>query len=208
MPHDPSSEIFDFFLPEFRQNPYAFYKRLRETDPIHWGISFEPGIAGMWHIARYSDILQILRDQRFTHQAPPNDPAGTTSIDVNDPRQLYFSLSRLSLLFADPPAHTRLRTLVSRAFTPRMIESLRPRVETTASALLQAGQQRGRLDLISEYALPLTITIIAEMLGVPPEGQARLISWANVLVRAVDCKQSADIYAAAAQVSIEIFQYL
>ncbi len=69
MQPDPSSEIFDFFLPEFRQNPYAFYKRLRESDPVHWGISFEPGIAGMWHIARYSDILQILRDQRFTHQA-------------------------------------------------------------------------------------------------------------------------------------------
>ena len=207
MQPDPSPEIFDFFLPEFRQNPYAFYKRLREIDPIHWGISFEPGIAGMWHIARYSDILQILRDQRFTHQAPPGDTAGTMSVDVDDPRQLYFSLSRLSLLFADPPAHTRLRTLVSRAFTPRMIESLRPRVEATASALLQAGQQRGHLDLINEYALPLTIAIIAEMLGVPPEGQVQLTTWASVLIRAVDCKQSPDIYAAAAQVSMEIFQY-
>ena len=113
----------------------------------------------------------------------------------------------LSLLFADPPAHTRLRTLVSRAFTPRMIESLRPRVEAATSALLQAGQQRGHLDLINEYALPLTIAIIAEMLGVPPEGQTQLISWASVLIRAVDCKQSPDIYAAAAQVSMEIFQY-
>jgi cytochrome P450 len=207
MPPVPSSEIFDFFLPEFRQNPYTFYKRLRETDPVHWGISFEPGIAAMWHIARYSDILQILRDQRFTHQAPPGDSAGSVSVDIDDPRQLYFSLSRLSLLFADPPAHTRLRTLVSRAFTPRMIESLRPRVEATASALLQTAQQRGRLDVINEYALPLTITIIAEMLDVPPEGRAQLTSWASVLIRAVDCKQSADIYAAAAQVSMEIFQY-
>src|SRR6266536_2380375 len=126
-------------------------------------------------------------------------------VDINDPRQLYFSLSRLSLLFADPPAHTRLRALVSRAFTPRMIEDLRPRVEATASALLQAGQQRGRLDVINEYAFP--ITIIAEMLGVPPEGRAQLTSWAGVLIRAVDCKQSPDIYAAAAQVSTEIFQY-
>src|SRR5215472_6315347 len=207
MPHDPSSEIFDFFLPEFRQNPYTFYKRLRETDPIHWGISFEPGIAGMWHVARYSDILQILRDHRFTHQAPPNDSAGAMPLDLDDPRQLYFSLSRLSLLFADPPAHTRLRALVSRAFTPRMIESLRPRVEATASAILQSAQQRGHLDIINEYALPLTITIIAEMLGVPPEGRTRLTSWASILIRAVDCKQSADIYAAAAQVSMEIFQY-
>src|SRR5207237_38686 len=97
--------------------------------------------------------------------------------------------------------------LVVRASTPSLIDDLRPRVEATASVLLQASQKRGRLDVINEYALPLTITIIAEMLGVPPEGQAQLISWASVLIRAVDCKQSADIYAAAAQVSMEIFQY-
>ena len=103
MQPDPSSEIFDFFLPEFRHYPYAFYKRLRETDPIHWGISFEPGIAGMWHIARYSDILQTLRDQRFTHQAPAGNSAGDTSPDFIDPLQLYFSLSRQSLLFLRYP---------------------------------------------------------------------------------------------------------
>jgi cytochrome P450 len=200
-------KMFNFFLPEFRQNPYPFYKRLRESDPVHWGISFEPGIDGMWHIARYSDILQILRDQRFTHQAPPDNSAGATSPDFIDPLQLYFSLSRQSLLFADPPAHTRLRALVSRAFTPRMIEGLRPRVEATASALLQAAQERGRLDVVNEYALPLTITIIAEMLGVPPEGWAQLTSWAGVLIRAVDCKQSPDIYASAAQVAMEIYAY-
>jgi cytochrome P450 len=200
-------KMFNFFLPEFRQNPYPFYQRLRESDPVHWGISFEPGIAGMWHIARYSDILQILRDQRFTHQAQAGNSAGDTSPDFIDPLQLYFTLSRQSLLFADPPAHTRLRALVSRAFTPRMIEGLRPRVEATASALLQAGQKRGNLDVVNEYALPLTITIIAEMLGVPPEGRAQLTSWASVLIRAVDCKQSPDIYASAAQVAMEIYAY-
>ena len=104
-------KMFNFFLPEFRQNPYPFYQRLRESDPVHWGISFEPGIDGMWHIARYGDILQILRDQRFTHQAQAGNSAGDTSPDFIDPLQLYFSLSRQSLLFADPPAHTRLRAL-------------------------------------------------------------------------------------------------
>ena len=203
----PSSEIFNYFLPEFRQNPYPFYQRLRETDPVHWGISFEPGVDGMWHIARYNDILQILKDQRFTHQAPPDNSVDATLPDYIDPLQLYFTLSRQSLLFADPPAHTRLRALVSRAFTPRMIESLRPRVEATASALLQTARERGRLDVVNEYALPLTITIIAEMLGVPPEGRAQLTSWANVLIRAVDCKQTPDIYVSAAQVAMEVYAY-
>jgi pimeloyl-[acyl-carrier protein] synthase len=210
MQHVPLPEIFDFFLPEFRQNPYSFYQRLRELDPIHWGISYEPGIAGMWHVARYTDILQILRDQRFTHQAPPDNSVssvGNAQADFVDPLQLYSTLSRQSLLFADPPSHTRLRALVSRAFTPRMIEGLRPRVEETASALLEAAQKRGRLDVVNEYALPLTITIIAEMLGVPPDGQDQLTSWASVLIRAVDCKQSPEIYVSATQVAIEIFGY-
>src|SRR5947209_14051369 len=135
----PSSEIFNYFLPEFRQNPYPFYQRLRESDPVHWGIPFEPGIDGMWHIARYSDILQILKDQRFTHQAPPDNSVGATTPDFIDPLQLYFTLSRQSLLFADPHAHTRLRALVSRAFTPRMTEVLPPRQQATTAALLQAA---------------------------------------------------------------------
>src|ERR1700687_6010030 len=138
MPPVPSSEMFNFFLPEFCQNPYAFYKRLGEQDPVHWGISFEPGIEGMWHVSRYADILQVLKDQRFTHQAPPDNSVSVEQTDFVDPLQLYFTLSRQSLLFADPPSHTRLRALVSRAFTPRMVEGLRPRVEATAAALLQA----------------------------------------------------------------------
>ncbi len=73
--------------------------------------------------------------------------------------------------------------------------------------LLQAGQKGGNLDVVNEYALPLTITIIAEMLGVPPEGRPQLTSWAGVLIRAVDCKQSPDIYASAAQVAMEIYAY-
>ncbi len=203
----PPAEMFNFFLPEFRQNPYIFYKRLREYDPVHWGISFEPGIEGMWHVSRYADILQVLKDQRFTHQAPPDNSVSAEQTEFVDPLQLYFTLSRQSLLFADPPSHTRLRALVSRAFTPRMVEGLRPRVEATASDLLRAAQKRGHLDVVNDYALPLTMVIIGEMLGVPPEGQAQLTSWASVLIRAVDCKQSADIYVSATAVAIEIFQY-
>lgn len=203
----PPAEMFNFFLPEFRQNPYIFYQRLREHDPVHWGISFEPGIEGMWHVSRYADILRVLKDQRFTHQAPIDNSVSVEQTDFVDPLQLYFTLSRQSLLFADPPSHTRLRALVSRAFTPRMVEGLRPRVEAKAADLLRAAQKQGHLDVVNDYALPLTMAIISEMLGVPPEGQAQLTSWASVLIRAVDCKQSADIYISASAVAIEIFQY-
>jgi cytochrome P450 len=195
---------FDFFLPEFRLDPYRFYRRLREEDPIHWGISFEPSVSGMWHISRYADIMRILKDARFLHQFPQGEREAALAALPPEIR-LYRELSGQSLLFSDPPAHTRLRALVSKAFTPRMVESLRPRIQTVANALLDVARTRGQIDIISEYAVPLTTTIIAEMLGIRIESREQLMRWAQVLVRALDCKQSDEIYATAGQVAIEIY---
>jgi pimeloyl-[acyl-carrier protein] synthase len=200
------TDWFDFFCPEFRLDPYPFYRRLREEDPVHWGTSFEPTIAGMWHISRHADIMRVLKDPRFTHQLPAEERAATLAT-LPAEIQLYFTLSGQSLLLADPPAHTRLRALVSSSFTPRMVESLRPRAQTIADKLLDEASLRGELDVINEYAIPLTTTIIGEMLGVEMASQAQLMSWAGVLVRALDCKQSVEIYSAASQVAIQIYAF-
>jgi cytochrome P450 StaP len=200
------TDWFDFFRPEFRFDPYPFYRRLRDEDPIHWGTSFEPTIAGMWHISRHADIIKIIKDPRFTHQLPAGERAAALATLPAEIR-LYFTLSGQSLLFADPPAHTRLRALVSSAFTPRMVESLRPRAQAIADKLLDEAQEKGELDVINEYAIPLTTTIIGEMLGVEMAAHPQLMSWASVLVRALDCKQSVEIYTAASQVAMEIYAF-
>jgi cytochrome P450 len=201
---------FDYFSPGFRANPYAAYARLREQAPVCWGMGFEPGMPGVWHIARYADIQRILKDPRFTHQHAREISDGvvsgveTSTATANDEAQLFRELSGLSLLFIDPPAHTRLRALVSKAFTPRMVESVRPRAQALADELLDAAASAGTLDMIGGYAMPLTLTVISEMLGVPIESREEMREWAGVLVQAIDCKRDTAIYGPATAVTMRL----
>jgi pimeloyl-[acyl-carrier protein] synthase len=210
----PITVEFDYFSPEFRANPYAAYARLREEAPVCWGMGFEPGMPGVWHIARYTDIQRILKDPRFTHQharethggvaAGTEAGAETSAATVNDEAQLFRELSGLSLLFIDPPDHTRLRALVSKAFTPRMVESVRPRAQALADELLDAAASAGTLDVIGGYAMPLTLTVISEMLGVPIGSREEMREWAGVVVQAVDAKRDIAIYGPATAVTMRL----
>ncbi|MGO8948166.1 MAG: cytochrome P450 [Ktedonobacterales bacterium] len=201
-----AEDWFDFFDAGFRLDPYRYYRRLREEDPLHWGVSFEPTIPGMWHVARYADIISILKDPRFVHQLQSEEHRIAVQ-KLPEETQLYLSLKGHSLLFADPPTHTRLRSLVSKAFTPRMVESLRPRVHTIADKLLDDAETGGEIDVVNDYAIPLTSTIISEMLGISIESREQLMRWAGVLVRALDCKQSPAIYVSASQVALELYAF-
>jgi cytochrome P450 len=206
----PVTVEFDYFSADFRANPYAAYARLRQQAPVCWGIGFEPGMPGVWHIARYADIQGILKDPRFTHQHARETSRGvtaeveTSAAAVNDEAQLFRELSGLSLLFIDPPAHTRLRALVSKAFTPRMVESVRPRAQALADELLNATAAAGTLDVISGYAMPLTLTVISEMLGVPIASREQMREWAGVLVQAIDAKRDTAIYGPATAVTMQL----
>jgi cytochrome P450 len=207
---------FDYFSPDFRANPYPAYAWLREQAPVCWGMGFEPGMPGVWHIARYADIQRILKDPHFTHQHARESAGSVTDLSphpsggsqshsaVSDEAQLFRELSGLSLLFIDPPAHTRLRALVSKAFTPRMVESVRPRALALADELLDAAASAGTLDVIGGYAMPLTLTVISEMLGVPIESREEMREWAGVLVQAVDAKRDTAIYGPATAVTMQL----
>jgi pimeloyl-[acyl-carrier protein] synthase len=205
----PATVEFDYFSPDFRANPYAAYSRLREQAPVSWGMGFEPGMPGVWHIARYADIQRILKDPRFTHQHARETHGGVaagteaSAAPANDEAQLFRELSGLSLLFIDPPDHTRLRALVSKAFTPRMVESVRPRAQALADELLDAATA-GTLDVIGGYAMPLTLTVISEMLGVPIGSREEMREWAGVLVQAVDAKRDIAIYGPATAVTMRL----
>lgn len=197
MDHDP---LFDYYSPAFRANPYPFYLRLREEDPVHWGLPFEPLYDGAWHIARYADVSAILKDHGFGKEPVSDGPAPEMPGMV----QAYLDMSRLAILRADPPDHTRLRALVSKAFTPRMVETLRPRIESVAAALLDAAAGSGEVDLIDQYAFPLSITVITEMLGLSYDDRDQLKRWAATLVAALECKRGLDAYYPAIQAAVEI----
>jgi pimeloyl-[acyl-carrier protein] synthase len=193
------NDLFDIFQPAFSRDPYPFYEWLRENDPIHWGIAADVGETGNWHVARYADILPILRDPRFAHRSRP--PAEGLPETV----RLFLALSGQSILFNNPPDHTRLRGLVSKAFTPRAVEALREQIALTADALLARNAAAGTFDVVGDYALPLTMTIIASMLGIPDKVRSLVPQWARVLVSAIDCKQTADAFYPAGQVAQELY---
>jgi cytochrome P450 len=129
--------------PAFLADPYAHYRRLRESDPVHWDES-----RGSWLIFRYADVDAVLRDDRRFSA-----------------RQGYAT----SMLVTDPPEHTRLRSLVNKAFTARAVRELAPRIQEIVDGLLDAVSGRGEMDAIAGFAYPLPITVIAELLGVDPE---------------------------------------
>jgi cytochrome P450 PksS len=139
---------------EFKANPYPFYARLRRETPVYPSRLFGQR---MWLVTRYDDAVSVLRDERFLKEFP-------SALGVFN--RLAGPCTR-HMLNKDAPDHTRLRTLVHKVFTPRMIDRIRSRIETVCHELLDAAERRGRLDVIRDYALPLPLTIIGELLGMP-----------------------------------------
>jgi cytochrome P450 len=170
----------DLASPEFKADPYPFFARLRETAPV-CRVTL-PGRQTAWLITRYDDAAAALKDGRF---AKNRNNALTPDQAARQPwiPKMFRPLER-TMLDLDPPDHTRLRGLVHKAFTPRLVERMRGRVETLTEELLDAAVRRGRVDLIRDYALPVPTTIIAEMLGVPARDRDRFHRWSKVIVAA------------------------
>ncbi len=141
-------------------NPYPTYERMRRTDPVH-----RMRLIDAWVLTRYSDVDRLLRDHATFSSAVPSYVQRRTGLT--------------SMLETDPPDHTRLRSLVSQAFTPRAIEVLRPRIAQLAEELVDGAASRGRFDVMASLAYPLPVIVIAEMLGVPPEDMDRFEMWSN-----------------------------
>jgi len=176
----PEALFFNPFDPAFREDPYAVYARLREQDPVH------QSPLGIWVLSRYADCASILRDPRASSDARNSDQYKAFEQQAAlDPDAQLFAETR-PFLFMDPPDHTRLRRLVSKAFTPRVVERLRPRVEAIVGELLDGVAERGEMDVIANLAYPLPVTVISEMLGVPPEDHERFKQWSSELAHSLD----------------------
>jgi cytochrome P450 len=158
--------------PEFVADPYPMYQRLRTEDPVHHSPM------GFWVLTRYEDVVASLRDPRFLKEpmiAAVMQRMGVQSATIG-----------LSMLDRDPPDHTRLRGLASKAFTPKVVEALRPRVQEIVDGLLDRVERNGGMDLIEEFAYPIPVNVICEMLGVPVEDHERFKGWSLDLARGLD----------------------
>ncbi|MGW5656000.1 cytochrome P450 family protein [Streptomyces humi] len=158
---------------ELLADPYAVYARLREAGPVH-RIAGTDGLPA-WLVTRYDDVRQALADPRLSLDKAHARPGGYRGLAL--PPALD-----ANLLNMDPPDHTRVRRLVSQAFTPRRVALLREPVRRTADALLDAVVPLGRTDLVASYAAPLPIAVICELLGVAEGDRPDFRSWTDALV--------------------------
>lgn len=174
----------DISSPEFKANPFPFYARLRAEAPV--STVRLPDKRTAWLVTRYDDVVGVLNDERF---AKDRFKALTPAQLGREPwiPKSFMPLVR-NMLDRDGADHVRLRALVHKAFTPRMVEQMRLRIESLTNELFDAVEQRGSTDLIRDFALPLPTTIIAEVLGVEPSDRHRFHHWSSSMLVATSSK--------------------
>jgi cytochrome P450 len=164
---------------EFLEDPYPTLRQLREEDPVHWSDSI-----GAWILTRYDDVVTTFKDvSRYSNEGRlarvveylPAESRAKFKIFEDHFRQK-------SLIHSDPPDHTRLRGVVTKALTPRLVEATRPRIQAIADELLDSVQHDGRMDVMKDLAIPLPVTVLAEIFGVPKSDLGLFKGWADDLL--------------------------
>ena len=173
LPAPLQSEIlFDPASREFHADPYPFYRRLRAEDPVHRTAQ------GYWVVTRYHEVMTVMRDPRFGREGFGAALAGVYGDDSERvPRPM---------VFRDPPAHTRLRSLVSKAFTSRVVEGMKPRIREIVERRLDLVEGGTSMDVIADLAYPLPVTVICELLGAPAEDADTMRQWTADITRSLD----------------------
>lgn len=164
--------------PDFFQNPYVFYSRLHAENPDFFWDEY-----GHWCFAGFKEVSALLRDKRFGRDILHVATREELGMPEPKPHTADFDLTeKYSLLNLEPPVHTRLRTLVNRAFVSRHVEQLRPRIERLANELIDGFVDDGEVELLKAFAAPVPAVVIAEMIGLPAEMANQLLAWSNRMV--------------------------
>lgn len=165
---DASLSLVRLLEPEVLANPYPLYHKLRSEDPVHWDRFLQT-----WVVTRYDDVVTVLSS--FSADRTPT-PEQLSSMGLSALNPIATVMVK-QMLFMDAPAHTRLRGLASAAFTPQRVAALRSHIQDIAESLIDKVQDRGRMDIIADFAAPLPAIVTAEMLGVPTEDHVNLKKW-------------------------------
>ncbi|MFD8868394.1 cytochrome P450 [Streptomyces sp. NPDC059590] len=200
----PAPASFDPWEPSFVADPYPGYAALRAAGRAHY---FEP--SGQWLIPHYEDVRALLRDRRlgrtYLHRFSHEEFGRTAPPPEHEP---FHTLNGHGMLDLEPPDHTRLRRLVSKAFTPRMVERLAPTVARLADELVESFVAEGGGDLVAAVAEPLPVAVIAEMLGIPPADRAPLRPWSADICGMFELNPGEETARRAVRASVEFSAYL
>ncbi|GAA4077624.1 cytochrome P450 [Actinomadura miaoliensis] len=200
----PAEREYDPWSPEFVADPYPVFARLRAERPVFY---HEP--TEQWVVTRHADVDALLRDRRlgrsYLHVATHEEFGREPEPEFLKP---FWDLIRAGMLDVEPPVHTRLRRLVSKAFTARMVEGLRPMIRGLAEELAGALVAEGGGDLLAEVAEPLPVTVIAEMLGVPASDRGLLRPWSADICGMYELNPSPEAQRTAVRAAVEFSDYL
>ncbi|MEA5620135.1 cytochrome P450 [Cronbergia sp. UHCC 0137] len=193
---------FNPFQLKFHQNPYPTYEYLRREDPIHYSF------LKAWVITRYADVEAILKDARFQVDNLPQRLIQKSHYLKQGNLDPLAQTIHKWLFFLEPPNHTRLRGLVSKAFSPVTVEGMRTEIQTMANELLAKVQPTGQMDVIKDLASPLPAMTVTHILGLPPEDYPKLVRWSYELFFVFDQPMSLQGYQKQNQMAIEARDYL
>jgi cytochrome P450 len=200
----PDDLGFDPWDPAFLADPYPAYAELRARGRV---IRYEP--TDQWLVPHHADVSALLRDRRlgrtYQHRFSHEDFGRTPPAPEHEP---FHTLNDHGMLDLEPPDHTRIRRLVSKAFTPRTVERLKPYVHGLANDLVAALVHNGGGDLLTDVAEPLPVAVIAEMLGIPEADRAQLRPWSAAICGMYELNPSEETAAKAVRASVEFSEYL
>ena len=179
---EPASDrpVFDPFDPRWSSDPFPLYAELRKRAPIH------RNDMGFWVVAGYADCQAVLRDRRISSDTMGSVPERFRRPITEESPMAAGMVEMRPFLFRDPPDHTRLRNLVAKAFTPKVVESLRDGTQQVVDELLDTALEANDIDLLGEFAYPLPMRVICDLLGVPAEDRDRCKVWSQALARGMD----------------------
>jgi cytochrome P450 len=172
--------IFNPFLPSYMRDPYAAYRRLRDDEPVH-----RSTVLQAWVVTGYEECREVLREPA-RYSSDPALARGPLAEQLQRRRRESPLGETATVLNSDPPAHTRLRALVSRAFTPRRVEGLRPHIAEVAAELLTRRSGSEPFELTAGLSEPLPVIVIAELLGVPPADCGLFVGWSHAIAATTD----------------------
>jgi cytochrome P450 len=174
-----ASVKLDYLSREFLDNPYPIFAKLRSESPVMWDSEFKTGYSsgvGAWHIFSYADIQSLIRDRHISSEIPPVEPE-QYPVEVQEMMAGLLGVTKKAMLWSDPPKHTRLRSLVGKAFNPHIVEQMRPRIQEIVDEILDKLQGKAKIEFIQDFAEILPVNVVADLIGFPREDHPQIKQW-------------------------------
>jgi cytochrome P450 len=198
------SVFLDPVDPEFYNNPYPAYHAIRAEAPV-----FKWEQYGFWCFSRHEDVNALLRDRRFGRQILHLATREELGWPETPPHlKPFYDFESHSLLELEPPVHTRLRSLVNRSFLSRQVERLRPRITALAHGLIDRIEKKGEAELLADFATPIPVIVICDLLGVPSEMSRQLLAWSHDMVAMYQARRDRAVEDRAVKATVEFSAFM